>query len=99
MAYKKNYHRSKFKKKYSLDDRYDYHNKRSSNAFAKAKDSESAFKLFKDPKIAYSTGYTDGIDGSTQFSTINKHGGNEKAYSLGVTAGINALNKSRKVKF
>ncbi len=88
-----------FKKKYSLDDRIDYHSKRADRAFAKAKDSESALKLFKNSKIAYSVGYTDGIMGNTQFSTVAKVKGDEKAYSSGVTAGINALNKSRKVKF
>ena len=96
MAKKKNFKR---RKRYSLNDRYDYHNKRSSRAFSKAKDSETALKLFKNRKIAYSVGYTDGIDGNTQFSTVAKVGGDEKAYGAGVNAGIKALDKSRKAKF
>lgn len=96
MAKKKNF---KCRKKYSLNDRYDYHNKRSNSAFAKAKDSAAAYKLFKNKRIAYSVGYVDGIDGNTQFSTVAKAGGDEKAYGAGVTAGIKALDKSRKAKF
>lgn len=91
--------RRKLRKKYSLNERIAYHNKRVKSAFSKAKDSEARSKLFKKSKIAYSLGYTDGIDGSTQFSTIAEHGGDGRAYGAGVEAGIRASDKARTVKF
>ena len=98
MAFKKNYKR-RAKKKYSLNQRLDYHNKRWDSAASRQKDSKSIYGLLKSPKIAYSVGFVDGVNGSTQFSEINKHGGNEKAYSKGVKAGTDALFKSRDAKF
>ena len=99
MAYKKNYKRRAKKRKYSLNQRLDYHSKRWDSAASRQKDSKSVFGLLKSPKIAYSVGFLDGVDGNTQFSEINKHGGNEKAYSKGVKAGTDALIKSRDAKF
>ena len=89
----------KRRRKFSLNERYSYHSKKSGKAFASAKDSKSAYDLFKRRDIAYSVGFTDGIDGSTQFSTVRKCGGNEKAYESGVKAGVKALDKSKRVKF
>ena len=98
MAYKKNLKRKKTKK-YSLNDRINYHNRRFDRAASRAKDSASVFKLFKQPKIAYSVGFVDGVNGTTQFTEINVHGGNDKAYGKGVTAGVKALARSRDAKF
>lgn len=100
MAYKKSYKRKRnTRKKYSLNERIKYHNRRLDFAFSRAKDSESAMKLFKNPKIAYSEGFVDGTTGNTQFSTINKHGGDEKAYAKGVSAGTKAQRKIWDLKF
>ena len=97
---KKNYKKSYgYKKKYSLEQRLDYHDKKVAKAFSSAKDSSDAFSLFKRKDIAYSTGFSDGVNSCTQFSTIEKAGGDMKAYGAGVKAGSNALDKSRKVKF
>lgn len=98
MAFKKKYKR-RANKKYSLNDRLNYHNKRWDSAASRAKDSKSVFGLFKRPKIAYSVGFVDGVNGTPQLSDIKKHGGNEKAYSKGFKAGTNAIFKSRDVKF
>ena len=99
MAYKKNYKRRKNVKKYSLNERINYHNRRFDRAAARAKDSASVFKLFKQPKMAYSVGFVDGVNGTTQFTEINVHGGNDEAYGKGVAAGVKALAKSRDAKF
>ena len=99
MAYKRKYKRRGNKKKYSLNERLHYHNSRVNSAFSRAQDSQSAFKLFKNPKIAYSEGFVDGVNGNTQFSTINKYGGDEKAYAKGVSAGTKAEMKIRDLKF
>lgn len=96
MAYKKYF---KKKKKYSLRDRLSYHNKRWDFVASRQKDSASIFKLFAKPKIAYSVGFTDGVNETVNFDNIRKHGGNEKMYAKGVIAGRSALEKSKTVKF
>lgn len=100
MARKKSNRRSyPARKKYSLNERISFHDKRVRKVFDNAKSAESAIKQFKNGKIAYSEGFNDAIVGSVQFSAMQKYGANLKAYERGVQAGNKALKRSREVKF
>ena len=91
------------RKKYSLNERIEHHNKKCDvlvqKNLEKGRGSDSVFALFKRRDFAYSQGYVDGVMGSTQFSEIEKHGGNMKAYEAGVTQGSKHSHKLHDIKF
>ena len=95
--------KKRFKKKYSLNQRISYHNKKCNSLIEKTiekdKSSDAVFGLFKRKDFAFSQGYVDGVSGNTQFTSVNKYNGNMKAYEAGVRQGQKHFGNLYDVKF
>ena len=91
------------RKKYSLNERITHHNKKCNNLIdkiaKKSKSSDSLFALFKRRDFAFSQGYVDGVSGNVQFTEIDKHKGNMKAYEAGVRQGQKHFLNLHDIKF
>ena len=107
MAYKKNKKKPKIyrgRKKYSLNDRIEYHNKRMKSFYSKYEDNNGNLKVpistvasasEKDKHFLYSSGF---VQGAKRGKTLNFEDC-PKANQAGQSAGVKAREKAFKVKF